>query len=130
VAEILVGYARCSATSQDVRAQLSALKQLGVTDEHLHTDRGGTGRNRERPGLTAALGAVRDGDVLVVTKLDRLGRSARDLHDIAAEEGEASTTESASAVGRARSATWVPAITSSVTGYSTTPKPPRAIAPP
>ena len=66
-------------TSQDVRAQLSALKQLGVTDEHLHTDRGRTGRNRERPGLTAALGAVRDGDVLVVTKLDRLGRSARDL---------------------------------------------------
>jgi len=64
VAEILVGYARCSTTSQDVRAQLSALKQLGVT---------------------AALGAVRDGDVLVVTKLDRLGRSARDLHDIAAE---------------------------------------------
>jgi len=85
VAEILVGYARCSTTSQDVRAQLSALKQLGVTDEHLHTDRGRTGRNRERPGLTAALGAVRDGDVLVVTKLDRLGRSARDLHDIAAE---------------------------------------------
>ncbi len=33
-------------------------------------------------------------------------------------------------VGRARSATWVPAITSSVTGYSTTPNPPRAIAPP
>ncbi len=68
MAEILVGYARCSTTSQDVRAQLSALKQLGVTDEHLHTDRGRTGRNRERPGLTAALGAVRDGDVLVVTK--------------------------------------------------------------
>ncbi len=85
MAEILVGYARCSTTSQDVRAQLSALKQLGVTDEHRHTDRGRTGRNRERPGLTAALGAVRDGDVLVVTKLDRLGRSARDLHDIAAE---------------------------------------------
>ncbi len=44
-----------------------------------------SGQDRERPGLTAALGAVRDGDVLVVTKLDRLGRSARDLHDIAAE---------------------------------------------
>ena len=54
-------------------------------DEHLHTDRGRTGRDRERPGLTAALGAVRDGDVLVVSKLDRLGRSTRDLHDIAAE---------------------------------------------
>jgi DNA invertase Pin-like site-specific DNA recombinase len=85
VAGFLVGYARCLTTSRDVRAQLSVLKQLGVTDEHLHTDRGRTGRNRERPGLTAALGAVRDGDVLVVTKLDRLGRSARDLHDIAAE---------------------------------------------
>ena len=61
MAETLVGYARCCTTSQDVRAQLSALKQLGVTDEHLHPDRGRTGRNRERPGLTAALGAVRDG---------------------------------------------------------------------
>ncbi len=64
MAEILVGYARCSTTSQDVRAQLSALKQLGVTDEHLHTDRGSTGRDRERPGLTAALGAVRDNGTL------------------------------------------------------------------
>jgi len=98
VAEILVRYARCSTTSQDVRAQLSALKQLGVTDEHLHTDRGRTGRNRERPGLTAALGAVRDGDVLVVTKLDRLGRSARDLHDIAAElAGKGSSSASVGA---------------------------------
>jgi len=60
----------------------------------------------------------------------RAALSGGEAEDSAAEEGEASTTEFASAVGRARSATWVPAITSSVTGHSTTPNPPRAIAPP
>jgi len=60
----------------------------------------------------------------------RAALSGGETEDSAAEEGEASTIESASAVGRARSATWVPAITSSVTGHSTTPNPPRAIAPP
>nr|WP_298807041.1 recombinase family protein [uncultured Pseudokineococcus sp.] len=42
-----------------------------------------TGTNRERPGLREALAAVREGDVLVVTKLDRLARSLPDACDIA-----------------------------------------------
>lgn len=49
------------------------------------TDAGYTGRNTDRPGLKLALAVVREGDTLVVTKLDRLGRSILDLHRIANE---------------------------------------------
>jgi len=85
VAEMLVGYARCSTRGQDLRAQRSALKHLGVDTERIYTDKGRTGRNRDRPGLREALAACRAGDTIVVTKLDRLGRSAVDLHTIARE---------------------------------------------
>lgn len=80
--ENLIGYARCSTRGQDLRAQRSALRRLGVDTGNIYTDRGYTGRNRERPGLTEALAAVGEGDTLVVTKLDRLGRSVTDLHSI------------------------------------------------
>ena len=81
----LVGYARCSTRGQDLRAQRTALKRLGVPADLVFTDHGYTGRNTSRPGLTAALEAVGEGDTLVVTKLDRLGRSVLDLHAIAAQ---------------------------------------------
>ena len=48
-------------------------------------DQGLTGANRARPGLREALAACRDGDTLVVTKLDRLARSLRDAKDIVDE---------------------------------------------
>ncbi|MFF3182174.1 recombinase family protein [Rhodococcus pyridinivorans] len=82
---ILIGYARCSTAGQDLRAQRTALKRLGVPDDRIYTDKGYTGRNRHRPGLREALAACREGDTLVVTKLDRLGRSAVDLRAIADE---------------------------------------------
>ncbi|MGW0020962.1 recombinase family protein [Rhodococcus sp. NPDC003382] len=82
---ILIGYARCSTRGQDLRAQRTALKRLGVADDRIYTDKGYTGRNRERPGLREALAACRTGDTLVVAKLDRLGRSAVDLRAIADE---------------------------------------------
>ncbi len=72
--ENLIGYARCSTRGQDLRAQRTALRKLGVDTGNIYTDRGYTGRNRERPGLSEALNAVGEGDTLVVTKLDRLGR--------------------------------------------------------
>lgn len=87
VTEILVGYSRCSTRGQDLRAQRTALKRLGVDPERIYTDKGYTGRNRERPGLREAIAAVRSGDQLVIAKMDRLGRSARDLHAIADELG-------------------------------------------
>lgn len=77
-----IGYARCSTYSQDLTAQRQALSDLGVQEDRIYTDHGLTGTNRERPGLEQALAAVRKGDILVVTKLDRLARSVPDVRVI------------------------------------------------
>jgi DNA invertase Pin-like site-specific DNA recombinase len=77
-----IGYARCSTDRQDLRAQKEQLRRLGVDNERIYVDHGYTGRKRGRPGLDKALVACRDGDTLVVTKLDRLGRSISDLSAI------------------------------------------------
>jgi DNA invertase Pin-like site-specific DNA recombinase len=78
-----IGYARCSTDKQDLTAQRQALNVLGVSDDRIYTDHGLTGANRARPGLDQALAAVREGDVLVVPKLDRLARSVPDARAIA-----------------------------------------------
>jgi predicted site-specific integrase-resolvase len=78
---ILIGYARCSTDRQDLTAQRQALHELGVSDDRVYLDHGMTGRNRKRPGLEQALAAVREGDTLVVPKLDRLARSVPDARD-------------------------------------------------
>jgi len=85
VVELLIGYARCSTDSQDLTAQRDALTALGVTPDRIYVDHGLTGTNRARPGLREALAACRGGDVLVVSKLDRLARSVSDARDIADE---------------------------------------------
>jgi len=72
---LLVGYARCSTDQQDLTAQRDGLAALGVASNRVYVDHGLTGTNRERPGLREALAACREGDTLVVTKLDRLARS-------------------------------------------------------
>jgi len=82
---ILIGYARCSTDKQDLAAQVDTLLKLGVAEDRIYTDRGFTGRNRERPGLDQALAAVRCGDSLVVPKLDRLARSVPDARAIGDE---------------------------------------------
>jgi DNA invertase Pin-like site-specific DNA recombinase len=66
-------------------AQRDALAGLGVAPERVYLDHGLTGTNRDRPGLREALAACRDGDTLVVTKLDRLARSLPDARAIADE---------------------------------------------
>lgn len=80
-----IGYARVSTTGQDLTAQREALARLGVAPDRIYVDHGLTGTNRARPGLREAMAAVRAGDVLVVTKLDRLARSLPDARDILAE---------------------------------------------
>ena len=80
---IKIGYARCSTDKQDLTAQRQALCALGVSADRIYTDHGLTGANRTRPGLDQALAAVREGDVLVVPKLDRLARSVPDARAIA-----------------------------------------------
>ena len=72
---MLVGYARVSTSGQDIALQRDALIAAGCTADHIFTDLGVSGAKAERPGLTKALDFVRAGDVLVVWKLDRLGRS-------------------------------------------------------
>ena len=69
---LLIGFARCSTDEQDLTVQREGLASLGVTPDRIYVDHGLTGSNRERPGLREALAACRDGDTLVVTKLDRL----------------------------------------------------------
>ncbi len=81
----LVGYARVSTAEQDLQPQLDGLAKLGVDPRRVYLDHGLTGKNRSRPGLREALAACHEGSTLVVTKLDRLGRSITDLRDIAAE---------------------------------------------
>ncbi len=83
MAALLIGYARCSTDQQDLTAQRDGLTALGVADNRVYVDHGLTGTNRERPGLREALAACREGDTLVVTKLDRLARSLPDARAIA-----------------------------------------------
>ena len=63
----------------------TACPALGVDAGRIYVDHGLTGTNRERPGLREALAACREGDTLVVTKLDRLARSLPDARAIADE---------------------------------------------
>lgn len=83
--DTLIGYARCSTDKQDLAVQREALMKLGVSKDRVYTDHGFTGTNRARPGLDQALAAVREGDTLVVPKLDRLARSVPDARAIADE---------------------------------------------
>src|SRR5436853_7175588 len=85
MAPFLIGYARVSTDTQDLTAQREGLAGLGVGTERIYVDHGLTGTNRQRPGLREALAACRDGDTLVVTKLDRLARSPPDARSIADE---------------------------------------------
>ena len=73
---MLVGYMRVSSADdrQTVDLQRDALFAAGVDARHLHQDKA-SGARDDRPGLKACLDDLQQGDVLVVWKLDRLGRS-------------------------------------------------------
>lgn len=73
---MLVGYARVSTQDQDPALQLDALKAAGC--EKLFTEKA-SGAQRERPQLQAAIDYMREGDTLVIWKLDRLARSLKQL---------------------------------------------------
>jgi DNA invertase Pin-like site-specific DNA recombinase len=68
----LIGYARVSTAEQDTALQTDALRKAGCDKIFEDT---ASGAKAERPGLAAALAYVREGDTLVVWRLDRLGRS-------------------------------------------------------
>ena len=73
---MLVGYARVSTREQNHALQLDALRAAGC--ERVYTEKA-SGAQRDRPELEAALDFAREGDTLVVWKLDRLARSIRQL---------------------------------------------------
>ena len=77
---MLIGYARVSKSdnSQVLDLQIDALTNAGVNEENIYTDKI-SGSKDERPGLENCLKALRQDDVLVVYKLDRLGRNLKHL---------------------------------------------------
>jgi DNA invertase Pin-like site-specific DNA recombinase len=79
---MLIGYTRVSTQDQNLELQRKALIDAGC--EKIFDDKV-SGSRSERPGLAQALGILRDGDTLVVWKLDRLGRSVKHLVDLVGE---------------------------------------------
>ena len=79
----LIGYMRVSKAdgSQVLDLQKDALLSSGVSERHLYSDTA-SGKKDDRPGLAACLQALREGDTLVVWKLDRLGRNLRHLVNV------------------------------------------------
>ncbi len=73
-----IGYARVSTSEQDLKLQLDALKKCGVPKDLIFTDKA-SGSKEDRQGLEACLAELRPGDILLVWRLDRLGRSIRHL---------------------------------------------------
>src|SRR5258705_10521104 len=71
----VIGYARVSTTDQNPQLQLDALHEVGA--KRVFTDHGVSGSTTCRPELDACLDHLRDGDVLTVWKLDRLGRNTQ-----------------------------------------------------
>ncbi|NIC39257.1 recombinase family protein [Halomonas desiderata] len=82
---MIIGYARVSTQDQNPQLQRDALEGTGC--EQVFEERV-TGTKRERPELQACLRTLRDGDTLVVWKLDRLARSLKDLVELIHELNE------------------------------------------
>ncbi|SEQ35069.1 recombinase family protein [Thalassovita taeanensis] len=80
----MIGYARVSSHGQKLDIQVDALTKAGVHEDHLYKEKvSGTKRTGRKELDDLLARGIRKGDTLVVTKLDRLARSSRDLHNIA-----------------------------------------------
>lgn len=81
----LIGYARVSTRDQSADRQQTDLFAVGVRRDDLYVDHGVSGAKASRPEFDRALNALIDGDTLVITTLDRLGRSTQNMLDLAEE---------------------------------------------
>jgi DNA invertase Pin-like site-specific DNA recombinase len=81
----VVGYARCSTAGQDLAPQIAELKAAGATRVFAEKE---SGARSDRPQLRRAINALGKGDVLIVSRLDRLARSMRDRLNVLHEVGE------------------------------------------
>jgi DNA invertase Pin-like site-specific DNA recombinase len=75
----LIGYARVSTRQQTTDRQEADLIAAGVRRDDLYLDRGVSGARASRPDFDRALDALHSGDTLVITTLDRLGRSTQNM---------------------------------------------------
>jgi DNA invertase Pin-like site-specific DNA recombinase len=82
-----LGYARVSTAKQDLDRQIEALAEAGIARERIYVDKK-SGATVDRPGLRAVLQYAREGDVIVVHTLDRLGRTVRDTLNMIHELSE------------------------------------------
>lgn len=81
----LIGYARVSTRAQDTDRQQADLLAAGVRRDDLYIDHGVSGSRASRPQFDLALAALIEGDTLVITTLDRLGRSTQNMLAFAEE---------------------------------------------
>jgi DNA invertase Pin-like site-specific DNA recombinase len=73
-----LGYARVSTSQQKLDIQIAALKAQSIRKDRIFTDKA-SGKNTDRPGLERLLNRAEQGDEVLVTKLDRLGRNTLDM---------------------------------------------------
>jgi DNA invertase Pin-like site-specific DNA recombinase len=84
----ILGYARVSTIGQDLDAQLAALGAVGVDPDRVFTDKLSGSANTARPGLIAMLDYARPEDTVVVSAIDRLGRSVAEVSRTIADLGD------------------------------------------
>lgn len=82
----VIGYARVSTQDQRLTGQLESLKVAGAKQVYREKV---SGVRADRPQLAKLMGSLKPGDILLVTKLDRLGRSTRELLDLIERIGKA-----------------------------------------
>jgi DNA invertase Pin-like site-specific DNA recombinase len=82
----VIGYARVSTQDQDLTGQLDALKAAGAAPIYREKI---SGARADRPQLGKLMASLKAGDIVLVTKLDRLGRSTKELLDLIERIGKA-----------------------------------------
>lgn len=85
----VLGYARVSTGHQSLDQQVDALTAAGVDGTRIYSDKlSGTSTREQRPGVAALLDYAREGDVIVVVGIDRLGRNAAEVMTTIRELGQ------------------------------------------